>query len=113
MVRRYAEAVLVRHQGGRPEQFVWRERRYLVREVLAHWVDADPWWTSSRVARPAGLGAPGSPESPASADLGFPEAAEGEFWRVRAGRGARDDGGVYELCLSHPAERWSLVRVHD
>lgn len=107
MVRRYAEAVLVRHQGGQPEQFVWRERLYLVREVLAHWVEADPWWTSPRTSRPAGLGVRGSTAA------GFPEASEGEFWRVRAGRGALDDGGVYELRLSHPAERWSLVRVHD
>ena len=28
-----------------PSEFRWRGRRYLVREVLSCWVEADPWWS--------------------------------------------------------------------
>jgi hypothetical protein len=42
-----------------PAQFLWRGRLYLVREVLAHWVELGTWWNvraprTSRSVAPAG-----------------------------------------------------------
>ena len=65
MTRRYGDAIEVRsHPGarGEPVQFRSRGRSYVVRTVLARWVEVGPWWS--------GMGAPASAvsASPASAD---------------------------------------------
>ena len=49
-----------------PEQFVWRGRLWVVREIIAHWVRTGAWWEQSEAR-----------------DL----LAESEVWRVEAGRG--------------------------
>ena len=90
MTRRYADpvrdAVDVRRDqsGQRPVQFLWRGRLYLVRDVLAHWVEVGAWWRQrgadglpvrvdeagrqvwrvEAVGRPAGPRRPGSMTSP-------------------------------------------------
>src|SRR3954464_11488587 len=46
MSRRHADLVDVVRRDDAPEQFLWRERLYQVREVLAHWVEAGRWWSS-------------------------------------------------------------------
>jgi hypothetical protein len=48
MTRLHADPVEVRtaaaEQGPVPEQFLWRGRLYVVREVLARWTAAGWWW---------------------------------------------------------------------
>ncbi|HVE74038.1 MAG TPA: DUF6504 family protein [Mycobacteriales bacterium] len=75
-------------EGPQPEQFCWRGRRYLVREVLAHWTSSGQWWRAP--------------------DL---QPAERSWWRIEA------DTGVYDLCFDSASDSglgaWSLVRVLD
>jgi hypothetical protein len=47
MSRRHADAVEVRRRDEVPEQFLWRNRLYQVREVLGHWVESGAWWRSA------------------------------------------------------------------
>lgn len=94
-MRRYAEPVDVRRHDAVPQQFVWRGRLYLVRDVLAHWVEAGRWWQRS----PAGLDA---------VDDG-----EREFWRVEAAAGRQAGSGVYDLCFDWGAGGWTLARSLD
>ena len=108
MTRVVGEPVEVRVQarcpGAEPVQFLWRGRLYLVRSVLAHWVEARAWW---RLSEPTGLPSAG---------------AEREIWRVEAGHGREASLGVYDLAYdptTHPttqpvaAGRWTLTRTHD
>ncbi len=111
-----------------PAQFLWRGRLYLVREVLAHWVELGTWWTaraprtsesalpptasSSAPATSSGSRAtPGYPvvsgyaEAPVAArsvaaDVG---AVEREVWRVEAASGRTARIGVYDLVRDVPA----------
>ncbi len=104
-----------------PAQFLWRGRLYLVRDVLAHWVELGTWW-SVRGGRPPRRSAavPLSPSaSPGSmtssdgsgsgsgsvtrsvaADVG---AIEREVWRVEASTGRSSTPGVYDLVRDVPA----------
>ncbi len=43
MSRLYGDPVEVWTRDGEPSQFVWRDRLYLVRRVLDHWVVAREW----------------------------------------------------------------------
>src|SRR3954470_9404870 len=47
MSRRHADVVEVRRRDDVPEQFLWRNRLYQVREVLGHWVESGAWWRSA------------------------------------------------------------------
>ena len=116
-----------------PAQFVWRGRLYLVRDVLAHWVELGTWWTLPRRATvPQGAGAPGGhrsapadgepPARSVAADVG---AVEREVWRVEAAAGRSATAGVYDLVRDVPAvdpraplsaahpPRWRLARTLD
>lgn len=102
MGRRYDDDVDVRvdvratPQDG-PTAFVWRQRLYLVHEVLGHWHERAAWW-----------------EGPAGA--GVAAAGDREVWRVAAaiGRGASSGGtGTYDLGRDGGAPQWQLLAVVD
>jgi hypothetical protein len=114
-MRSYGEVVDVRTvrpgtEGGAaaaPEQFLWRGRIYLVREVLAHWIELGSWWVAP--GRPRGAGAPAAADAGAAAgaaprsvaaDVG---AVEREVWRVEAAPGRSATAGVYDLVRDIPA----------
>ncbi len=97
--RRYGEPVEVRRADESPAQFLWRGRLYLVREVLARWVEIAPWWRAE---------ADGT-----DAAVGLPDDREREVWRVEAAAGARAATGVYDLSFDWAAGAWSLARVLD
>lgn len=124
--------------AGAPVQVLWRGRLYLVREVLAHWVELGTWWT--RASRPAPSSSDRVPlgesqlgedrvgvaavpaEGPRSvaADVG---AVEREVWRVEAASGRTAAVGVFDLVHDvraadprsavPPAARWRLARALD
>lgn len=94
MTRRYAEAIEVRRRDDRPEQFLWRERLYLVSEVLGHWLESRSWWEPSTPGR-------------------TPLDAEQEVWRVEASPGRAAGSGVYDLRFDWVSGRWALTRVVD
>ena len=93
-MRRYDDPVEVRRgQIGGPEQFLWRGRLWQVRQIVAHWIETGAWWTLDEVG----------------SDL----LAEREIWRVEAGRGAIDNGGVFDLAFDWSDGRWQLVGCVD
>ncbi len=85
--------VEVRRRDDEPEQFLWRDRLYLVQSVLEHWLESGGWW------RAVGDGAV--------------DDREREFWRVEAGVGRLGESGVFDLCFDWSAGTWAVVRVQD
>jgi len=107
VTRRYGDpvrdAVVVRRAAGAPTQFSWRGRWYVVRAVLAHWVEVGAWW---RRRTPDGL--------PARVD----EAGR-QLWRVEADLAyggperRRRSLGVYDLAYDEADRAWTLARAQD
>jgi hypothetical protein len=135
MSRRYDDPVEVRRRDDEPAEFLWRDRLWVVRAVLARWVETGAWW---QAVVPAGAGIPGTTISPGtvgvpgtsgisgatggtdgSSALALDSAvlnAERELWRVEATRGRVHGLGVFDLCFdwSAPAGTgWTLVRALD
>src|SRR5207302_2058231 len=83
--------------GDPPSQFLWRGRLYLVRGVLAQWVEVGAWWRSRL---PDGM--------PARID----EHGR-QVWRVEASAGRSGPGGVYDLAYDESGASWTLARALD
>lgn len=109
-MRRYDDPVEVRkgwvpgpgsldERSEGPEQFLWRGRLWKVRAVLAHWVETGPWWQQHA----------DDADSRSLGDL----LVERELWRVEAGRGAPDTGGVFDLSFDWTDGCWQLVGCAD
>ncbi len=140
LARRYAEPVDVMRRDDAPAQFLWRDRLYVVRAVLAHWMEAGGWWarrasralltgeepgsagvTPSATAplpvrtRRAGHRAWGepAPEVEVALTSGGVEDVEREFWRVEATAGRAAGTGVYDLCFDWAAGTWSVTAALD
>jgi hypothetical protein len=96
-VRRESTAGTAGTAGTHPTQFLWRGRLYVVRGVLAHWVEVGAWWRSRL---PDGL--------PVRID----ECGR-EVWRVEAGAGRASPVGVYDLVYDEAATSWTLARALD
>lgn len=90
-MRSYGDPVQVRRGADAPDQFLWRGRLYVVRDVLAHWVETGCWWRvpSAGVDR------------------------EREFWRVEASCGRASVMGVYDLCFDWDGAHWLLSSAVD
>ena len=121
---------------GAPEQFLWRGRLYLVRDVLAQWIELGTWWSvrgpaerseprsvdrvETSATRPSERALP--PPRSVATDVG---AVEREVWRVEASAGRSATSGVYDLVRDVPAPdpstglplpgpaRWRLARALD
>jgi len=101
--RRYLEPVQVRtctsesdsepttefDAQARPRDFLWRGRRYVVRTVVAHWIEGGSWWR-----RPERSG-------------------ERQLWRVEAECHRSTALGVYDLSCDPMVSQWHLVRALD
>ncbi len=109
MTRRYDESVDVRRRDDVPAEFLWRGRFYVVRDVLAHWIETGAWWRAGGV-RAAYAGEATPPRLGVSAGL---DPAERELWRVEASAGRTDGGGVFDLCFDWGAGAWTLARALD
>jgi hypothetical protein len=99
MVRSYAEPVQVQRRDDVPEQFLWRGRLYVVRAVLARWVEAGGWWRTQ--------GAGGASTASALTD------PEREYWRVEATAGRASGVAVLDLCFDWAAGGWTVARSLD
>jgi hypothetical protein len=137
MTRRVDDPVEVRVTGGQdatPTSFLWRNRLYVVREVLGHWRERCEWWngsaaravhgdTAADTAAVGAVGAVGAGRGAAAAGVVSSAAAvqvmdqEQEMWRVEASPGRSFGSGVYDLSRSAgspvPGQGWRLVRVAD
>lgn len=105
MTRRYDDPVEVRRRDEEPGEFLWRGRLYVVRGVLAHWVETGAWW----LAATSGANAL-APETEVPT-------GEREVWRVEASRGQAYGSGVYDLCfdwdVTSAGTGWTLLRTMD
>ena len=137
MSRRYDDPVEVRRRDDEPAEFLWRDRLWVVRAVLARWVETGAWW---QAAVPAGAGIPGTTITPEAMGIGGPSSAmsggmsggtdgssalaldsaalsvERELWRVEATRGRVHGTGVFDLCFDWSASAgtgWTLTRALD
>ena len=97
MVRSYAEPVQVQRRDAAPEQFLWRGRLYVVRAVLASWVEAGSWWRTQA----------GASTATALTD------PEREYWRVEAGAGRATGVVVLDLCFDWATGGWTVARSLD
>lgn len=102
MGRRYEERVDVQRDAAvaseGPTAFLWQQRLYQVREVLAHWHERAPWWEAEGDRR-------------LSAASG-----EREVWRVAASAGRARGTGTYDLGCAGAGgsgEEWQLLEVVD
>lgn len=85
MSRRYATVVRVWCDADEPVGVRWRHRDFRVTEVLARWVEAQPWWQGE-------------------------SGAEQRVWRIEmTGRG----GGSQVVELGECGGRWTLRAVAD
>jgi hypothetical protein len=130
MSRRYDDPVEVRRRDDEPAEFLWRDRLWVVRAVLARWVETGAWW---QTAVPAGTGIPGAAltsgalhgatgatgATDGSAALTLDpvgHSVERELWRVEATRGRVHGMGVFDLCFDWSATTgtgWTLARALD
>ena len=117
-MRRYDDPVEVRRgrvpgSGGPvegPEQFLWRGGLWKVHDVVAHWVETGPWWSSPQAAGVLGAEQGGDGSVATSVhDL----LAEREVWRVEAGRGMSSGRGVFDLVFDWAQGSWQLTRCLD
>lgn len=128
-MRRYDELVQVRtgSSAGSPVDvlvpafFVWRDRLYVVRAVLAHWYERRVWWREAAACALLGLRA----DQQVRADRQIPggratDRSEREVWRVEASAGRSSPIGVYDLARDpdvlgrlHSRDAWRLVRLDD
>ena len=115
MTRRYDEPVEVRRRDEDPAEFLWRGRLYVVRAVLAHWVETRAWWKAAT----SGFSALASDPSVLDPSV---LGAEREVWRVEASAGRADGTGVYDVCFDWSAgghtpgaqpHPWILLRTMD
>ncbi len=142
MSRLHTDPVEVRRRDDVPDQFLWRGRLYVVREVLARWTEAGEWWRASGVSAlvtgdasagratddPSPLTTAPLPPSPKWAQRAWGEPApdvgaavgpagvddgEREWWRVEAAAGSAAGSGVYDLCFDWSRNAWALARVLD
>ena len=90
MRRLRAPVEVVVGPGGAPVSFRWRGRRHAVRAVVAHWVEAVPWW------------------------LRHGAGGQACTWRVEAVTRAGTPG-MYDLVRVERADSgaWVLARVID
>jgi hypothetical protein len=129
VTRGYDDTVHVRLGDARPDgrrapdQFLWRGRLYLVREVLGHWRERQAWWSLDQARAVHGEG-----RATATATATLPSGsrlaqvgADREVWRVEAAPGRSSHHGVYQLAGDAPgpvdgagtARTWRLLQVHD
>lgn len=119
-MRRYDEPIHVKRGQDKaaPEQFVWRGRLWLVRDIITRWLETGAWWDSPlvRSARGDDLVATLSAGTLLAETLPEEETdllAEHEVWRVLAAVGASGSPGVYELDHACGTGGWRLRAVVD
>jgi Family of unknown function (DUF6504) len=98
------EPVEVVRRDDRPEQFLLRDRLYVVRGVLAHWVEPTVRrWTAPALPRRQPAGRPASTETP----------TDRELWRVAAQAGRSAAPEYFDLCLTEQRPRWTATRLDE
>lgn len=113
MTRHYAEPVEVRRADEAPAQFLWRDRLYVVREVLATWLESGAWWRAVGGGPAPRVGEEAAVPPDAARRAAVLDDHEREYWRVEAAAGKSSPAGVYDLCFDWSAGAWTLTRTMD
>lgn len=120
MSRRYDDPVNVRRRDEDPCEFLWRGRLYVIRAVLAHWVETGAWWSTAKISSGSSSGGSSDTASggdgaprPAESSTLVLDGAEREVWRVEASRGRSFGTGVYDVSFNWAAGGWTLLRALD
>ncbi len=94
-----------------PEQLLWRNQLWVVREILARWLETGPWWDGpdARAVRGESLSGTDRSGTAVMADL----LIETEVWRVAAINGRHGRSGVLELTYRYNTGEWRLRSVMD
>jgi hypothetical protein len=108
--RRHTDPVEVVRRDTVPVQFHWHGRRYVVREVLDHWLQTGAWWQAGALTRLTS-GESSRPEDGGPTPSGLED--EREFWRVDAAPGPSGTPVVVDLCHVLASGRWALTAVLD
>ncbi len=135
-MRRYDEVIDVRRglvSGEEaPTQFLWRDRLWVVRDIIAHWVETGAWWEQPGVGVLFGGADPS--EQTATEQTSIEQTnveqtsieqatksgparcadllGEKEIWRVEAIR-ARASAGVFDVSFDWALGQWRLVCCID
>ena len=129
-MRRYDDPVDVRQkpvagisEAAAPQQFLWHGRLFVVRDVLAHWVETGAWWRSPSARLVYGMaddtaesGRCGGVSDGGASNGGgeaVDETGEREVWRVEASAGRAMGSGVYDLSFAVGPGVWRLTRALD
>ncbi len=110
-MRRYDELIEVRRGlvAGQeaPEQFIWRDRLWVVRDVVSHWVETGAWWDQAGISALLGVGSDWSDGSKGSKGSG----GSGGFGGF-GGSEPTGSGGVTAVPLGADllaeSERWRV-----
>ncbi len=98
-----------------PEQFLWRDRRWVVCRLLGYWVETGAWWEQPGVSALLGGGEEGGEEGGRDAPGPATVAElleEHEVWRVEAAR-RQFNIGVFDLAFSWGDASWRLRCILD
>jgi Family of unknown function (DUF6504) len=121
-MRRYDDPVEVRKgwiggsQSEGPEQFLWHGRVWKVRDVIAHWVETGPWWTTSSAQAVTGSDDVADRNTAGPNPTALDLLNEREIWRVEAGFGspaAGDSCGVFDLAFDWSDGNWQIIGCVD
>jgi len=116
MGRRYEDTVEVRQRADGaldPTAFLWRERLYVIREVLGHWHEPTAWWEQGAARALHGEDAPVARRAGGAPAPSRALAGDQEVWRVAASAGRLAGTGTYDLGRAAPEQGWRLLRVVD
>lgn len=109
-------ALAGRTQQLPPTQFLWHGRLYVVRDVLAKWVETGSWWSAPAAQLVHGMSEGGPGGGPGAQDdepgTGI-EVGEQQVWRVEASAGRASGSGVFDLAHDTSAGVWRLTRALD
>ncbi len=97
-----------------PQQFLWRNRLWLVTDIQARWVESGAWWEgpAARALRGESTSTIAT-RTTATSTTDDDLLAEKEVWRVLAAAGSSGQPGVYELAYATGTGQWRLRRVMD
>lgn len=93
MTKKLDDLIDVEVRDGIPARFRWRERIFVIQQIVMYWIDVEPWWQHD-----------------------FEHDVTWHIWRVEALFASQSvilDVAYRDSLLSGNAFPWRIVRVFD
>ncbi|MGA0856939.1 MAG: DUF6504 family protein [Candidatus Nanopelagicales bacterium] len=93
MTKKLDDLIDVEVRDGIPARFRWRERIFVIQQIVMYWIDVEPWWQHD-----------------------FEHDVTWHIWRVEAHSASQNvllDVSYRDSLLSGNAFPWRIVRVFD